>query len=76
MDGLEQLYTLYRVHIRELLGEEWADWFAPMHIIRPERGGTLLMGNIKDKAQLYGLLILLRDLNLTLLSVESEDVPL
>jgi hypothetical protein len=60
----------YRIRIQELLDECWADWLAPLVAHRTADNETLLDGALRDQAELFGLLIKLRDLNLTLLSVE------
>jgi len=46
-----------------------ADWFEEM-AISSKGTETILEGQIVDQAALHGLLIRIRDLNLTLLSVE------
>jgi len=41
--------------------------------ISHEGGETILTGSLADQAALHGLLIRIRDMNLTLLSVEQTD---
>lgn len=60
----------YRVRIQEVLDECWADWLAPLVAHHTAGNETILVGVLRDQAELFGLLVKVRDLNLTLLSVE------
>lgn len=59
----------YEITIRGHLTPEWADVFEGMKVICLPNGNTLIAGNLADQADLYGLLIQLRDLGMTLISV-------
>ncbi len=59
----------YRIKLKGCLNPKWSDWFEQMEI-STEGGNTILTGPVADQAALHGLLIRIRDLNLTLLSVE------
>lgn len=61
--------TDYRIKLKGRLDPKWSDWFEKMEI-STESGETILTGPVADQAALHGLLIRIRDLNLTLLSVE------
>jgi len=61
--------TDYRIKLKGRLDHKWSDWFEQM-AISTEGGETVLTGPVADQAALHGLLIRIRDLNLTLLSVE------
>ena len=62
----------YRIKLQGGLDPKWTDWFEQMAITI--RGGdTILSGPVADQAALHGLLIRIRDLNLTLLSVEHIE---
>lgn len=61
--------TDYRIKLKGRLDPKWSDWFEQMEI-STESGETILTGPVADQAALHGLLIRIRDLNLTLLSVE------
>ena len=61
--------TNYRIRLKGHLDRKWSDWFGQM-VISTERADTILTGSVADQAALHGLLIRIRDLNLTLLSVE------
>jgi hypothetical protein len=62
----------YRIKLKGCLDPRWSDWFEDM-AISAEGGVTLLEGTVTDQAALHGLLIRIRDLNLTLLSVERLE---
>ena len=66
--GLEN----YRIKLKGCLDPKWSDWFEQM-AISTERGNTILTGSVADQAALHGLLTRIRDLNLTLLSVERLE---
>ena len=64
--------TYYRIKLKGHLDHEWSDWFEKMAIsFRGEE--TILTGKVADQAALHGLLIRIRDLNLTLLQVERIE---
>ena len=67
--------TDYRIKVKGILDSEWTLWFEQM-AIATEGGDTILSGPVADQAALHGLLIRIRDLNLTLLSVEQTDPDL
>ncbi len=62
----------YRIKLKGCLDNKWSDWFEKM-AISSEGEETVLTGQIADQAALHGLLIRIRDLNLTLLSVERIE---
>ena len=62
----------YRICLKGHLDDKWSDWFEQM-AISTEGDQTILTGPVADQAALHGLLIRIRDLNLTLLSVECLE---
>ena len=67
--------TNYRIKLNGRLDRKWSDWFDQMEV-STEADQTILTGPVADQAALHGLLIRIRDLNLTLLSVERlESIP-
>ena len=57
------------IRIKEEIDENWADWFGDLVIRHAEQNETVLTGCVADQAALYGVLIKLRDLGLSLVSV-------
>ena len=61
--------TVYQIRIKGHLDSQWTDWFEGLTITQEEGGDTLLTGPVVDQAALHGLLKKVRDLGMTLLSV-------
>ena len=59
----------YEIKIKGCLDPRWSDWFAGLELSHLEGNETLLSGPLPDQAALHGLLERVRDLNLTLISV-------
>ncbi len=57
--------------IKERLDASRASWLEEFEIDYPDTGGSRITGRIPDQSALHGLLALLRDLNLTLLSFKQ-----
>ncbi|UCD41887.1 MAG: hypothetical protein JSV69_15200 [Chloroflexota bacterium] len=65
----------YAIKLKEHLEPDWSDWFDGF-FIEEEDNFTLLKGEVIDQAELHGFLIMIRDLGLTLISVEElNDLP-
>ena len=60
----------YVIRVRGHLDAIWQAWFENLSITHESDGTTLLSGPIRDQAALYGLLFKMRDLGLTLLSLD------
>lgn len=56
----------YEIVIQGHLGDRWQEWFHKLELTRLPEGDSLLSGNIKDQAQLHGILNDIRDLGLVL----------
>lgn len=61
------------IKIKGHLDENWKDWFDGMKIIHKE-DITILIGDNKDKAYIHGILNRIRDLNLSLISVNPKEI--
>lgn len=67
--------TKYVIRVKGILsGPDWSSWFGEMTVEQDkERGETVIQGMVMDPADLYGLISRLRNLGLTLISVEPID---
>ena len=66
----------YELRVNGRLGRESASWFEDMTLAVDESTTpvqTIIRGDIRDEAALYGLISRIRDLGLTLLSVQRLD---
>jgi hypothetical protein len=50
----------------------WAEWFDDWVLAYTDAGETVLSGSVADQAALHGLLMRIRDLNMTLIAVERS----
>jgi hypothetical protein len=66
----------YEIKIKSQLDPRWSDWFAGLKLTQLEGDETLLCGWLPDQAALHGLLERIRDLNLTLISVNTGDLSI
>jgi len=65
---------IYQIRIEGYLEDQWADSFGGMNISLEENGDTLLAGTVIDQAMLHGLLKKVRDLGLSLISVNRVGI--
>ncbi len=63
----------YRLRVDGHLDDHWSAWFDDLTLTRESDGTTSLSGFVPDQAALHGLLIKVRDLGITLISVEAMD---
>ncbi len=61
------------IRVKGRIDEDWSAWFAGLSMTCTGEGETILSGVVVDQAALYGVLTMLRDLGLHLLSVVSEE---
>ncbi|HRJ58237.1 MAG TPA: DUF6326 family protein [Anaerolineales bacterium] len=69
MDKLPPTAPFYEIRIKGHLDAQWATWFDGLNITLEEDGTTLLSGPVSDQAALHGLLKKVRDLGMSLISV-------
>jgi hypothetical protein len=70
-DSERDQQMVYEIRLRGHLNRKWIDWFEGLTITLEEDGNTLLIGPVVDQAALHGLLKKVRDLGMSLLSVNS-----
>ena len=63
----------YQITIKGHLDPNWADWFDGLTITSLPNGTTVISGPLADQAMLHGVLNRVRDLGLTLLSVQHVE---
>lgn len=64
--------TAYTIRIKGHLDPQWADWFGNVIITLLEDGDTLIFCPDLDQAALHGLLTRIRDLGVTLISINPS----
>jgi hypothetical protein len=60
---------IYQIKVKSHLSSDWTHWFDGLTITPEEDGDTLLTGPVIDQAALYGLIKKVRDLGMTLISL-------
>jgi len=68
-----QAPSIYRLRVGGHLDQHWSLWFGDLTLVHEDDGTTSLTGVVSDQAQLYGLLTKVRDLGVTLISLEVID---
>ncbi len=62
------------IRVKGQIDAHWSDWFENFEITHTEQNETILSGDIADQPALYGLIAKLRDLGLSLISVNSTEI--
>jgi hypothetical protein len=65
--------TGYEIRLKGRLDSSWAQWLGGMSLTHASDGTTVLAGPVADQAALHGLLQKLRDLGVTLISVNESE---
>ncbi|MFL7868796.1 MAG: hypothetical protein ACK2U1_07310 [Anaerolineales bacterium] len=63
----------YQIRIHGHLSNSWASRLGGLSLQRVSSGDTLLQGELLDQAALHGVLMVIRDLGLTLVEVKCLD---
>lgn len=63
----------YQIIVQGLLAADWSAWFEGVEV-QPDlqQGFTCMNGMARDQAELFGLLNLMCDMNLTILKFEQK----
>ncbi len=64
-----------RVRVQGELAPAWSNVLADLAVAAEPDGTTLVSGELADQAALHGLLAAMRDLGLSLISVETVAIP-
>lgn len=64
----------YILLIKEHLASTWSDWYEGLTVTYTPTGETQLSGCLPDQSALHGLLARIRDLNLTLISMNRIPI--
>lgn len=59
----------YEIRVKGQLTESWSDWFDGLTVTTEANGETMLTGWFWDQSGLHGVLMKVRDLAITLLTV-------
>ncbi len=65
--------TVYQIRVKGQLDPGWADWFEGMTITPEPDGDTIISGPVADQPALHALLVKVRDLGLTLVTLDSAS---
>ena len=63
----------YEIKIKGHLNEHWSEWLGGLEISQDGHGNSLLVGVVPDQAALHGILMQIRDLGLTLISIQPKN---
>jgi hypothetical protein len=61
-----------RIRIKDHLDPSWQRWLADLEVVHEVEGTTLLIGQLPDQAALYGVLLTIRHLGLSLVSLQTS----
>ncbi len=65
----------YELRVDRHLDDHWSEWFGNLALTREHDGTTTLRGLVADQSALHGLLVKVRDLGMTLISVQAIARP-
>jgi hypothetical protein len=68
-DAMQQV----EIRVEGHLDPVWENWLDGFRVSHAENKQTILLGEIKDQAALYGLIAKLRDLGLKLVSIKYGE---
>ena len=68
--------TRYEIRLKGHLDSRWGDWLGGMSLTHAGDGTTVVTGPVADQAALHGLLQKLRDMGVTLISINETEPEL
>lgn len=79
--GMRTKLIDYHIRVQGHVDGALVEWFIPLIVSNEPTGEALLQGQLRDQAELFGLLLKLHGLNFTLLSVNRvstaiQELPL
>jgi len=72
-ENLVPSQDIYQIRVWSNLNPNWEDWFEGFTITHQVDNETSLMGAVADQAALHGILAKIRDLGLSLISVNRIE---
>ena len=66
--------TAYSIKVGGHLDARWKEWFDGLTMTLTEDGNTIVSGPVQDQAALHGILNKIRNLGLTLISVNPCSI--
>jgi hypothetical protein len=63
----------YEIRLKGHLDSRWAHWLGGMSLTHESDGTTVVVGLVADQSALHGLLQKLRDIGVTLISVNESE---
>lgn len=70
---MKQPAVTYEIRVEGHLDRGWEEWLEGLVLTHTETGETILTGPLRDQSALYGVLMRMRDLGLTLISVRQVE---
>jgi hypothetical protein len=61
------------IRVKGQIDRDWSDWIGGLDISYTDEGNTVLTGQVRDQAALYGLLEKLSNVGMQLLSFTSQE---
>jgi hypothetical protein len=65
--------AIYLIRVKGLLDERWSDFLSGFSITHHPDEISVLVGEVRDQADLFGILIKIRDLAIPLIAIEQLE---
>jgi hypothetical protein len=65
--------SIYKICVEGLLDERWSGYLSDFSISHQPNDISMLVGEVRDQAELFGVLLKIRDLGIRLLEVKQLD---